>query len=95
MLIIITIDYYLPKYIINEMFPETLNDENYFKTSILPTMNYEAKEQDKITNIDKVSKKYMYIGNTIYQQYEFTNDSKLKKENNTIIRNYVAVKNAA
>jgi len=89
------LDYYLPKYMINEMLPETLKDENYFQTSILPAMNYEAKEENKITNLDKSSKKYMYIGNTIYQQYEFTSNSQLKKENNTIVINYAADKNAA
>jgi hypothetical protein len=89
------IDYYLPKSMINEILPETLNDESNFNTAILPNMNYETKEQDKITNINKSTKKYMYIGNTIYQQYEFTNDSQLKKENGIIIRNSAAVKNAA
>lgn len=89
------LDYYLPKSMINEILPETLKDENYFNTSALPTMNYEVKEQDKITNLDKDSKSYMYIGDTVYKQYEFTNDSQLKKENGIITRNYAAVKNAA
>lgn len=90
------IDYYLPKSMINEMLPATLNNENYLKASVLPTMNYQVKEQDKITNIDKVSKEYMYIGNTIYKKYEFTKDSELQKENNTIITKYInGVKDAA
>lgn len=90
------IDYYLPKSIINEMLPETLSGEDYFKQSILPAMNYEEKIQDQITNIDKVSKQYMYIGNTIYQQYEFTKDSVLQKQGNTIIKNTtIGIKSAA
>lgn len=91
------IDYYLPKSMINEMLPETLSNEDYFKQSILPTMNYESKVQDQITNVDKVLKQYMYIGGTVYQAYEFTKDSKLQKENNTIIinSNNNGIKNAA
>lgn len=89
------LDYYLPKYMINEMLPETLKDEGTFNTLTLPTMNYQEKKQDEITNFDKYLKKYMFIGNTIYQQYEFTSSSKLKKENNTIIINYGAAQNAA
>ena len=60
-------------------------------------MNFEVKAQDQITNIDKVTRQYMYIGNTIYQPYEFTKDSKLQKQNNTIIINPInnGVKNAA
>lgn len=90
------IDYYLPKSMINEMLPATLNSENYFKTTVLPTMNYQEKAQDTITNVDKSLKEYMYIGNTIYQKYEFTSDSELQKENNTIIRKSMnTLKNAA
>jgi hypothetical protein len=91
-----SLDYFLPKSMINEMLPETLNNEKNFKESVLSTMNYQEKAQDTITNLDKLSKEYMYIGNTIYQKYEFTNDSQLQKENNTIIRKSInGVKNAA
>lgn len=90
------LDYYLPKYMVNELVPETLINENYFKTSILPTMNYEMKKQNQITNIDKVAKQYMYIGEYIYQPYEFTKDSRLQKENGTVTVNYAnAIKSAS